>query len=123
MHPFFLQLYLLGWSETERLRREDLKPPSFSFLAQDGELGVDGEEEGSEHLSEDGTSPRELDPFQRSLLLPKLLAGANSSHSEVNLVYSGIEDSNWNIWNNVDFLETKNVDICTFSFNRIVPRK
>ncbi|KAH9280930.1 Death domain-containing protein 1 [Echinococcus granulosus] len=49
--------------------------------------------------------------------------GANSSHSEVNLVYSGIEDSNWKIWDNVDLVETKNVDICTFSFNRIIPRK
>ncbi|VDK20469.1 unnamed protein product [Taenia asiatica] len=91
--------------------------------AQDGENGADEEEAGSEQLSEGGNSPRELDPFQRSLLLPKLLAGANSGHSEVNLVYSGIEDSNWKIWGNVDFVETKNVDICTFSFNRIVPRK
>ncbi|KAL5965153.1 Death domain-containing protein 1 [Taenia solium] len=91
--------------------------------AQAGENVGDEEEAGSEQLSEGGNSPRELDPFQRSLLLPKLLAGANSSHSEVNLVYSGVEDSNWKIWDNVDFVETKNVDICAFSFNRIVPRK
>ncbi|VDL56767.1 unnamed protein product [Hymenolepis diminuta] len=83
------------------------------------EVNVEEKEEGSE-----GTvSHKGLDPFQSSLLLPKLLAGSNSSHSVVTLMWAGLENSDWKIWKNIEFVDTKNADVCCFSINRIVPRK
>ncbi|VDL93354.1 unnamed protein product [Schistocephalus solidus] len=67
--------------------------------------------------------PIVLDPFQRSLLLPKLLAGASSSHAEVTLVTAGLEDSNWVPWTTPEIVEQKNSDICIFNFSRLEPRK
>ncbi|KAM7542582.1 hypothetical protein Aperf_G00000005271 [Anoplocephala perfoliata] len=96
-----------------KVRTEDDEENESSEVENEGEK-EDEEVVGSQHG---------LDPFQRSLLLPKLLAGANSSHSEVFLMWAGKEDSNWKIWDNGEFVETKDADIYSFKITRIVPRK
>ncbi|VDN96650.1 unnamed protein product [Rodentolepis nana] len=80
-------------------------------------------EEDKEEESEGIASSSELDAFQASLFLPKLLAGSNSGHSAVNLMWAGLEDSDWQIWKNAEILDTKDNEIYCFSINRIVPRK
>ncbi len=83
----------------------------------------DDDDDDDEEGGSQGGGPLQLDPFQRSLLLPKLLAGASSSHAEVSVVYSGLEDSNWRVWEGIEPVETKNPDICVFNAPRLVPRK
>ncbi|VDD79675.1 unnamed protein product [Mesocestoides corti] len=107
---------------TGRRKTKGGKPGGPGGQGQPGDSDDDNDV-GSDADSQGGGSPRELDPFQRSLLLPKLLAGANSSHAEVALMYSGLENSNWKVWENVEFVETKNVDVCVFNCRRLLPRK
>ncbi|BHF68821.1 Death domain-containing protein 1 [Sparganum proliferum] len=95
------------------------KSTKTTVVETEDNTGSGSDDEGKVKKNE----PIVLDPFQRSLLLPKLLAGASSSHAEVTLLTAGLEDSNWLPWTSPEIVEQKNSDICIFNFSRLEPRK